>query len=82
MTAETSVQTSDRSRLLELIKDLAVVHERVTLSSGVEADYYIDLRRVTLDGETAPIIGRVMRDLVADWFPVNDPDWAPPPDAD
>lgn len=60
MTAETSVQTSDRSRLLELIKDLAVVHERVTLSSGVEADYYIDLRRITLHHEASVLVGRVM----------------------
>ena len=39
---------SDRDELLQLIKDLAVVHGRVTLSSGREADYYIDLRRITL----------------------------------
>ena len=28
-----------------------IVHGRVTLSSGKEADYYVDLRRITLDGE-------------------------------
>ena len=38
----------DRARLKELIKELAVVRGRVTLSSGKEADYYVDLRRVTL----------------------------------
>jgi orotate phosphoribosyltransferase len=37
----------------------------VTLSSGREADYYVDLRRITLDGEAAPLVGRVMRDLTA-----------------
>ena len=58
---------SDRSALIEHITHLAVVHGRVTLASGKEADYYVDLRRVTLDGEAAPIVGRVMRDLVADW---------------
>ena len=57
----------DTQTLIERIKDLAVVHGEVTLSSGKTADYYVDMRRVTLDGETAPIIGRVMRDLVADW---------------
>jgi orotate phosphoribosyltransferase len=36
------------------------------LSSGREADYYVDLRRVTLDAEAAPLVGRVMLDLVAD----------------
>jgi orotate phosphoribosyltransferase len=37
-----------------------VVHGRVTLSSGAQSDHYIDLRRVTLDGLAAPLIGRVM----------------------
>jgi orotate phosphoribosyltransferase len=37
------------------------------LSSGRTADYYVDMRRVTLDGAAAPIVGRVMRALVADW---------------
>lgn len=45
----------------------AVVHGRVVLSSGREADYYVDLRRVTLDGVAAPLVGRVMRELTADW---------------
>ena len=35
------------------------------LSSGKEADYYVDLRRVTLDGATAPLVGRVMLDLTS-----------------
>lgn len=50
----------DRARLLTLIKDLAVVHGRVTLSSGKEADYYIDLRRITLHHEASILVGRVM----------------------
>jgi orotate phosphoribosyltransferase len=49
------------------VKKLAVVHGRVTLASGREADYYVDLRRVSLDGRAAPLVGRVLRDLVADW---------------
>ena len=57
----------DTASLIEQIKKLAVVHGNVTLSSGRTADYYVDMRRVTLDGATAPVIGRVMRDLVADW---------------
>jgi orotate phosphoribosyltransferase len=56
----------DRDELLRLIKDLAVVHGRVTLSSGREADYYVDLRRVTLAATAAPLVGRVMLDTVAD----------------
>ena len=55
-----------RARLLDIIKEKAIVHGRVTLSSGKEADYYVDLRRITLDGEASPLVGIVMRDLVAD----------------
>ena len=36
------------------------MHGRVTLSSGREADYYVDLRRITLDADAAPLVGRVM----------------------
>jgi orotate phosphoribosyltransferase len=57
---------ADRVRLLDLIRDKAVVHGRVTLSSGRQADYYVDLRRITLDGEASPLVGRVMLDLVSD----------------
>jgi len=56
---------SDRHELLQHIVSSAVVRERVTLSSGQEADYYVDLRRITLDGAAAPLVGRVMLDLVA-----------------
>ncbi|MFE7121070.1 orotate phosphoribosyltransferase [Streptomyces sp. NPDC057654] len=55
-----------RDDLLRQIKDKAVVHGKVTLSSGLEADYYIDLRRITLDAEAAPLVGRLMLDLTAD----------------
>nr|WP_189180243.1 orotate phosphoribosyltransferase [Microbispora rosea] len=57
---------SDRERLLDEIKSKAVVHGRVVLSSGKEADFYVDLRRVTLDGTAAPLVGRVMLDLTED----------------
>src|SRR3954452_20143317 len=57
----------DRDQLIEAIKRLAVVRQRVTLSSGRDADYYVDMRRVTLDGAAAPLVGRVMLDLVSDW---------------
>ena len=53
---------SDRDELLNHINKKAVVRGRVTLSSGRAADYYIDLRRITLDGDAAPLVGRVMRD--------------------
>ncbi|HEX6232385.1 MAG TPA: orotate phosphoribosyltransferase [Jiangellaceae bacterium] len=57
---------SVREDLLEQIIAKAVVKGRVVLSSGLEADYYVDLRRITLDGAAAPLVGRVMLDLTAD----------------
>jgi len=57
---------TDRDALLSLVRSQAVVHGRVTLSSGREADYYVDLRRTTLSGEAAPLVGRVMLELTAD----------------
>lgn len=58
---------TDREQLLEHITELAVVHGEVTLSSGRLAQYYIDLRRITLHRSAAPLVGRVMLDLTADW---------------
>ncbi len=53
-----------RERLAALVRDLAVVHGKVTLASGKEADYYVDLRRVTLHHEAAPLVGHVLLDLL------------------
>ncbi|MGH3309964.1 MAG: orotate phosphoribosyltransferase [Streptomyces sp.] len=61
-----SSPTGARDGLLRQIKDKAVVHGKVTLSSGQEADFYIDLRRITLDGAAAPLAGQVMLDLTAE----------------
>lgn len=57
---------TDRDTLLQIIKDDAIVRGEVTLSSGAKADVYVDLRRVTLSGAAAPLVGRVMRELTAD----------------
>ena len=52
--------------LREEILNKAVVHGKVILSSGKEADYYVDLRRVTLDSVAAPLVGAVMLELTKD----------------
>lgn len=58
--------TTDRDGLLALIRRDAVVRGQVTLSSGRIAEWYLDLRRTTLSGEAAPLVGRVMLELTAD----------------
>ncbi len=54
---------SARESLKNEIINKAVVHGKVILSSGKEADYYVDLRRITLDHVAAPLVGEVMLDL-------------------
>lgn len=56
-----------RAELAALVKELSVVYGRVTLSSGKEADYYVDLRRATLHHRAARLIGELLRELTADW---------------
>ena len=56
----------DRAELIEQVKHKAIVHGKVTLASGKEADYYVDMRRITLDGVAAPLVGRVMLELAED----------------
>jgi len=56
----------DKLELAQLVSELAIVHGKVTLSSGIEADYYVDLRRATLHHEAAVLVGKVMLDLLSD----------------
>lgn len=55
---------SNRARLAELVNELAVVRGKVTLASGLESNFYVDMRRATLHHEAAPLIGHVMLDLM------------------
>lgn len=58
--------TDAREQLIQYIRDEAVFHGDFTLTSGKKASYYIDLRKVSLDHRVAPLIGRVMVDLIDD----------------
>src|ERR1700733_7074743 len=57
---------SDREELLAGIKVKGIVHGDFELSSGARATSYVDLRRVTLDGRLAPLVGRVLLSATAD----------------
>nr|WP_112226523.1 orotate phosphoribosyltransferase [Lentzea atacamensis] len=67
MRTETVLDANAKSELARLVSELAVVHGKVTLSSGKEADYYVDLRRATLHHAAAPLIGKLLRQLTSDW---------------
>lgn len=55
-----------KKRLLQIIKEKAVFHSPVRLSSGKKSSYYIDARRVTLSGEGVYLAAKVIFDLVKD----------------
>lgn len=61
-----SISDPALERLAQLVKELAVVHEKVTLASGKESDFYIDMRRATLHHEAGALIGHVLLDLLED----------------
>jgi orotate phosphoribosyltransferase len=46
-----------KSYLLRQIKEKSLFRGEFILSSGKKSDYYLDLRRLTLDSEASPIIG-------------------------
>jgi orotate phosphoribosyltransferase len=58
--------TDARQQLIDYIAAEAVFHGDFTLTSGAKATYYVDLRKVSLDHRVAPLIGRVMLDLIAE----------------
>lgn len=61
-----AVSTNDShiTRLAELVNELSVVRGKVTLASGLESDFYVDMRSATLHHEAAPLIGHVMLDML------------------
>jgi len=58
------LRPTPREQLRDLVRELAVVHGTVTLSSGATAEYYVDLRRVTLHHRAAPLVGHVLLDVL------------------
>lgn len=65
--SRSAIDLAAKTELARLVTELAVVKGKVTLSSGAEADYYIDMRRATLHHAAAPLIGTLLRQLTSDW---------------
>ena len=55
-----------KSRLLQLLKERALVLGKVRLSSGRESDYYLDERIVTLSPEGAYLTAKIILDMLKD----------------
>ena len=57
---------NDYEALKKMIIKKALIQERVQLSSGKWTDFYVDLRRVTLDSLASSLVGKVMLELTKD----------------
>lgn len=56
---------TDREELVELLRRVALVKEDVTLSSGAKAEYLVDAKRVVMSPTGFQIIGRLVREQIA-----------------
>ncbi len=65
----TSTITYDATRLIELVKQHALDFGQFTLASGETASFYLDCRKLTLNGEGANLIAAGMLDLLQDDMP-------------
>lgn len=54
----------DRSRLLHLLRERALIRESVVLASGKRSSYYFDARQVLLDPEGALLAGKLGYDAL------------------
>ena len=49
-----------KDKLIEMIKEKALLLGDFTLASGRKSSYYLDLRRLTLDSEAAALLGEML----------------------
>jgi orotate phosphoribosyltransferase len=51
---------SDKSRLLDLLRQLSFERRQVVLASGKESDFYVDCKRTALTAEGHVLVGRCL----------------------
>jgi orotate phosphoribosyltransferase len=51
---------SDKSRLLDLLRQLSFERRKVILASGKESDFYVDCKRTALTAEGHVLVGRCL----------------------
>lgn len=54
----------DRTRLLELLRQLSFERRKVVLASGKESDFYVDCKRTALTAEGHVLVGRLLFDRI------------------
>jgi len=59
----------DRQKLIELVHEKALEFGDFTLASGQKASFYLDCRRLTLDGQAANLIAEGILELINEDMP-------------
>jgi orotate phosphoribosyltransferase len=59
----------DQKKLIELVHQHALQFGDFTLASGKKASFYLDCRKLTLDGESANVIAKGMLEVLGDNLP-------------
>lgn len=59
---------SDRDRLLDLLRSRSFARKKVTLASGKESDFFIDVKQTALTAEGHALIGSLMFAALTDHF--------------
>ncbi len=61
---------SDKARLLDLLRTRSFAKKKVTLASGKESDFFIDVKQTALTAEGHALVGALMFDaLMESWKP-------------
>lgn len=61
--------SSQRARLLELLRTLAFAEREVVLSSGLKSNFYVDCKQVSLHPEGAALIGALFHAVIDEVAP-------------
>ena len=57
----------EKSRLIELLRELSYRKRKVILASGRESDFYVDGKQTTLHAEGALLVGRLVLEQIRHW---------------
>jgi orotate phosphoribosyltransferase len=60
------IDSSQRARLIELLRQLSFERRRVTLASGRESDFFIDCKQTVLTAEGHALVGELMFQALGD----------------
>ena len=56
--------SDDRTRLIDLLRELSYERRKVVLASGRESDFYVDGKQTTLHAEGAALVGKLILEKI------------------